>query len=327
MAHVRRPLGPALVTSLLPLVLLLAARPLTAQPPAPVALAGAVTEVTPPDPPARPRYRLHYSNLAVVRGNPIGLQDFAKLGLHRRLGDSQHALLRDNFVGVSLQPFLTPAFVRLGAGAELQPVALLHLEARVDWLSYLGTFGHLRSFPGYGADYSGTAIDAGAEQAYATSGWQATLAAELRAKVGEVVIRSKAQATRTALNVHAGDTVWYDPFLDVLAPARGWTLTNDADLLWLRGPLVVGLRHTWTGVEDPTGAAGKTGDASTSRLGPLIAYSLFERPGATFDKPTVLLLVQWHLQHRFRTGLDTPAALPYLALGFAFKGDVLSGGL
>jgi len=37
----------------------------------------------------------------------------------------------------------------------------------------------------------------------------------------------------------------------------------------------------------------------------------------------VLVLAQWHLQHRFRTGEDVTAALPCLAVAFQFVGDLL----
>jgi hypothetical protein len=59
-----------------------------------------------------------------------------------------------------------------------------------------------------------------------------------------------------------------------------------------------------------------------SRLGPAIAWTIFDYPGARFNRPTVFLLAQWWLRHRWRTGVQTHAAVPYAVVGFSFEGDV-----
>jgi hypothetical protein len=75
------------------------------------------------------------------------------------------------------------------------------------------------------------------------------------------------------------------------------------------------------------------------RIGPLIAYNFKESYHARFNAPTVFVAVQWWLQHRYRTGDRTAAesllgnnsvvndftgsAIPYLAIGFSFRGDLL----
>jgi hypothetical protein len=61
----------------------------------------------------------------------------------------------------------------------------------------------------------------------------------------------------------------------------------------------------------------------TSRLGPAVTYTFFDRPGARFNRPTVFLLSQWWLRHRFRTGDQSSAGIPYLAIGFSFEGDLV----
>ncbi len=45
--------------------------------------------------------------------------------------------------------------------------------------------------------------------------------------------------------------------------------------------------------------------------------------GAKFNTPTVFVLVQWYLKHRFRTGADTSQALPLIGVGFQMTGDFL----
>ena len=82
---------------------------------------------------------------------------------------------------------------------------------------------------------------------------------------------------------------------------------------------------------DPNGAL--------HRFGPVVAYNLRESGHARFNAPTVFVAVQWWLQHRYRTGDRTAqeallgnravpqdftsGAMPYIAIGFSFRGDLL----
>jgi hypothetical protein len=60
-----------------------------------------------------------------------------------------------------------------------------------------------------------------------------------------------------------------------------------------------------------------------TRLGPLIAYTFYEDEGALVDRPTLFFLANWWLNHRFRTGLDTPQALPMIAVALQVQGDFI----
>ena len=60
------------------------------------------------------------------------------------------------------------------------------------------------------------------------------------------------------------------------------------------------------------------------RLGLLAAWTIEDNGGARFDRPTIILIAQWHLVHRYRTGADVHVGLPYIALAFQFTGDLLS---
>lgn len=59
------------------------------------------------------------------------------------------------------------------------------------------------------------------------------------------------------------------------------------------------------------------------RVGPFLGYTFFREDGRAFNNPTVFILVQWWLKHRFRTGVDTSQALPVLGAGFQITGDFL----
>ena len=48
--------------------------------------------------------------------------------------------------------------------------------------------------------------------------------------------------------------------------------------------------------------------------------------GAAFNAPTVIAMVQWHVQHNYRTGADVHPAIPYVAVAFLFEGDIIPWG-
>src|SRR3712207_440765 len=87
-----------------------------------------------------PRHRLVYRNLSVVRLNPLGLLDEARISYRYRLYRSESLALRDNFVSVGLAPALSPAFGRLGVVVELQPLTLLQLWGMYEFIGNFGTF-------------------------------------------------------------------------------------------------------------------------------------------------------------------------------------------
>ena len=42
-----------------------------------------------------------------------------------------------------------------------------------------------------------------------------------------------------------------------------------------------------------------------------------------FNRPTLILIVNWYVSHRWRTGQDVNQGFPYLVLGFAFTSDLI----
>ena len=277
----------------------------------------------------RPRHRLRYQNFTVVRLNPLGFQNQFELAYRYRLYNRDDLLFRTGYAGVSLNPTVTPALIRLGVKAEVEPIAVLKLGVRWEWIQYYGVLDHLQSFANTDADYSDTAIQAGgdADTNRPQGGWQLTLRGELRAKVGPVVFRNTLKALLTGFDLPSGHRVWYDPYYDALTPGRGWSLVNDADLLvFLFGKrLILGVRHNVTHAlfSDESIGSQDVDDTPMQRLGPLIAWRLFDDPGAAWNRPTIVLLVSWYLQHPNRTGRDVDQAIPYAAIGFAFSGDLL----
>jgi hypothetical protein len=132
------------------------------------------------------------------------------------------------------------------------------------------------------------------------------------------------------MTMQRNDVVFYDQIQDMLMPNDGWMLANDLDVLFVSDfGLVFGTRWTYSHsfYNDGHYAGGVTPavlpNNDIHRLGALVAYIFHDEPFTRFDKPTILLIAQWHLVHRFRTGADVSTGVPYIGLGFKFEGDLL----
>lgn len=280
-----------------------------------------------------PLHRLSYTNLTVARQNPEGLQDDFKLTYRYRLyGEKPGLLFKESEMIAGATTYLTPAFVRMGGRVGIRPLAILYLEARMDWMGSFGVLGHVMGFDSPLSDASDDAREerkGGPNGEISTTGHLTTLTAELRGKVGDVVVRSRGSMIRSVMDLNDGDTVWYEGVNDVLMPQDGWALHMDNDLLWM-GPngWVAGLRHSMDQVfypnEESFPSDGLEELTPNHRVGPLVAYSFYDEPGTAFNKPTLVLILNWHLKHRYRTGEEVSQAIPYGLIAFAFSGDLLS---
>ena len=280
---------------------------------------------------APPQHRIAYKNLTALRYNPLGLLDDARFMYRYRLYETDKVALRDNFIGVGLAPTFSPAMLKIGPYVEFNPSTVFGVWSAIQFVQYFGSFNLLQSFPGAQSDFSDTAIKNNSAQRQATNGFEVTIGANLNLKFGPIVVRSFFRAIYGSMNVRPGDRVHYDQFYDVLMPNKGWSLTNDLDVLgqFFMNRIVAGVRYTLTVPlyaktrhYDPSDPIQQVNN-NMHRVGPLVGYTFFSEDGAGFNNPTIFLLVQWWAQHRFRTGADTSAALPLMGLGFQFTGDLL----
>jgi hypothetical protein len=288
------------------------------------------------DPLQPPRTRFVYRTLNVFRYNPLGLISSNAIGLRYRLFEPDDLLFSDTYAGLSFLPTVSAGFTRLGVLAEVQPLAVMRLWAALEGTYWYGLFGHLQSFQNPRANFSDSAISAlsdlpegDSRRPSGTLGTEVTLGLDLKIKVGPVAARNLSRLVRGDFDLRPGDNVYYDAFYDVLAPDGGWFLSNDTDVLYVSDfGLVAGLR---TNVSMPfyeqkhfAQLDGRRGHANgpTLRTGPLVAYTFFDEPGGWFNKPSVLAIVNWYVAHRYRTGADSHAAIPYFLLGFIMVGDL-----
>jgi len=306
----------------------------TAPAPSPATIpATAATAESAPPPAERPvpDRRLLLNNLLVLRSNPLGLEDQIRFGYQMRLYRNDKPLFRDNFFFAGIYPRVNPAFIKFGPSVEVQPLSILNLRFGLEYVDFFSTFGYLQSFNSPLVNYSDTVLNAREDQGlnYATEGMHFMFEPTVQMKFGPIAIRDKLAAEYWNMKVHAGDKVFYDATLDTLVPANGWVLTNDLDVLYLtKFRLTVGARYSvvhpfYRASDYQPGEDASSNPNGHQRLGALVAYTFFDTGWGGFNKPTLLAILSWYLEHRWRTGADTSQAYPYFVLGFAFQSDLL----
>lgn len=285
-----------------------------------------------PEPAAR--HRLVYSNALVLRLNPLGLEDRFSLMYRRRLSARTGKLWDDTYFGVGITPTFSPSITRIGPTIQLIPIALLHLRASYYLIGYYGSQGfkaHPFDSPNdqYGPDTIKGRADA--KQAINTYGGQAELSVLFQVKFGPIALRDELIFFHNNIKLPGQNNVFYDLRHDILAPGKGWFLSNDTDLLYTNAKirLNVGVRGTYYHIFYP-GAVYEPGDVTgtnqndSARFGPLISYALKDRPEKRFTKPTIFVAAQWWLKHRYRTGQEVHQGIPLVILGFSFTGELWS---
>lgn len=270
-------------------------------------------------------HRWIYHNLTAVRLNPLGLTNRFRTGYRGQLSHRPEQVFNDSYASVQLDTEITPAFGYVGGRFEVQPAAILNFWASYGMIGSFGTFSTTRSFPDAQQDYSDDTLKASRDQDYSSLGHKAVVSGLFQVGIGGLAMRNNIKGTFMSMDLHDGDRVFYDASLDVLVPNSGWVITNDADLLILTDfDLIVGVRHTFTAALYRQDQLAGADNANTPhhRVGPAIIYSFFDDGiGSDWNKPSLVLLAQWWMKHRYRTG-DQPA-LPYIVLGFSQQGDFM----
>ncbi len=310
----------------------------------------AVDEAAPP-PEFPPKHSLYYGNTTALRLNPLGLENRFQIDYRWRVYDNTTSKLKKgSYVAFGVEPLLNPAITRLSAVLTVQPLAVLQLRAAYGMLAHFGTFDFMQSYNTPTAEHYTAEYESTTDSRYKSVGGQAQLAALLQAKVGPIAIRNNFQAYRTDINLADNDndgredTVFYYVRDDIMIQGHGWHLINDSDVLFVsKFGLTAGVRAT---VVKPIykkeaflpGEANDDPNGPTFRVGPLLAYTFFDRPGKRFNKPAILLISQWWVKHRYRVSGspetssdgtvergslgDSLAGMPTLVLGFTFQGQL-----
>lgn len=312
-----------------------------------------------------PEKRVVLNNLTVLRLNPVGLEDQIRLGYQQRITEQTNPFLRDNFVFAGIAPRLNPAFIKIGPSIEIQPLSLFNLRVGFEYIHFFSTFGFLQSFGSAVADYDDKSLAVCASKDvevlkkcvstdaaglplqsptaplnYPASGVHLMIEPTLQGRFGPLAFRNKLAIEYWYMRLRGDQRVWYDVTLDTLVPGNGWVVTNDLDVLFVtKFRLMVGARYSivkpiYTEEEYRFSVDRAAQDNTVQRLGPLLYYTFFDRGYTGFNKPTLLLVVNWYVDHRYRAG-QAPAsilpgvfvqhpAMPYIILGFSFQSDFIN---
>lgn len=272
------------------------------------------------------KQRINYDSTTGIRLNPLGLETLYTLGYRYRLHASTSRALRENDIGVVLNPTINPAVARMGGYLELRPLTMLNLQAGLYHTEYFGAFRALQTFDEASEEFSDTQLEenSDAKLNHPKSGLEVTVRALGLAKVGPIVLRTDLMFAYSLLS--EGE-LYYNPRMDVLAPTHGWFMHNDTDLLYLTDfGLAAGARASTTfAFYDDELVGGPKGEENVPmlRLGPMVAYTFYDKPERRFNKPTLIGIAGWWLLHRYRTGADVSQAIPCATIAFRFEGDLL----
>ena len=278
-----------------------------------------------------PPWRVVFNNAFFLRYNPLGLEDQLRAGAQRLLYKNPKALFRDNFFFFGLAPRLNPAFVKVGPAIEIQPLSIFNLRVTAEFIYLFSSFGFLQSFRTPNVDYSDSTMGQRADLGlnYSTIGAHVIIEPLFQFRFGNIVVRNKSTFEYWRMRTRAGDSVFYDVTLDTLISNNGWVFSNDLDALYLfKFGLTAGIRYTVVRpfYRQRDYLAGEIERLSTNqhqRLGPLLAYTFYDHGYTRFNRPTIILIVNWYAEHRWRTGVDVNPAIPYIVVGFGFQSDIL----
>jgi hypothetical protein len=275
-----------------------------------------------------PTRRLNVDHFFAGGYNPIVGEYRVRVTHKQRLGLSEELLWRDTFLSLGGQARLNPCYGGVGPFVEWQPIALFNLKALAEVYGVFGTAGMLQSFRSPLDEYSDAlqGARATAGESYATTGWHAMLQPTLQAMVGPVAVQNVLTVDYFGMRLRGEDTLWYDAGPDTLLPGRGFTLTEEVNLAYIAGPLTVGgtfryILPLYSEEHFRPGEDRRAVDNSNMRMGLLAAYTFFDGGYSSFNHPTVFVMANWHLHHRYRTGAETAQAIPFIAVGFSAQQD------
>ncbi len=275
---------------------------------------------------------LTYQSATVLRVNPKGLSQFLLIKAPFGLYDSDHEALEKNGITPIVQLQASPAYYKAGVALEFDPMTILGFRAGVQWQNYNGKFDGLQSFDGTDVNFSDTNLEAlgndGQGLNYSASGRIMSLSTTLKAKVGDIALKHKFGGVRYDMELQNNHEHYYDITLDILVENGQWNLTNTTDLVYIHDDsLMVGLRSDYT-----TPAYSSEGDdlpGSTYRLGPSVIYNFdpsddsASASNPNFRNPKLIVMLNWWLQHPYRTGEDVSGGLPMALVVFTCEGDLL----
>lgn len=278
------------------------------------------------------KQRLMQETIVALRYNPLGLAVKSRAEYQYKLYESKERIFERNYIAPGLFLDFTPANIKVGPTLAIQPLTILGLSAGYYFLNYFGTMDRLQSFTSLDDNFSDDQQKE--NDSYSAAGSVLQLGAKFEIKVGSIAVRSTNRAMKFSLNTENDDPLFYESELDLLVEADGWAYQVDNDFLYFTDfGLIAGVRHTYAAAfySDSDAVLGdRDGAGVNHRAGPFFAYRFHTDPleeRTFYNEPTLVLLVNWYLNHTYRAGGDradsSSQAMPYIAMAFRFTGDMM----
>ncbi len=160
--------------------------------------------------------------------NPAGLQDTLEASWSRRISASPRVISRDAHVAWGVASRVTPAYVRVGAWAEIAPLSIFELRVGAEPTAYFGTFHSLLGFSSYADRFDDEARKARSSEARAGAAGRVYAAPTLKARLGRLVFRSRAEVEWWKAG---SGPYFYEPARDTLLKSSGDGLVTTETLL------------------------------------------------------------------------------------------------
>lgn len=250
---------------------------------------------------------------------PLGLIARPNTGYYRRLFKSDSILFKDSHIAMLGLATLSPAYAFGGLRLQIEPIALFRFSVDYQAGGYFGVLNNTRSFPTSLPSMGSRELIETLDQAPTTATWahRITLTGRLQAQYKRLAARYTLEARRHMIALPDRDKSWMNYNLEILSPARGWTMKHDTDLLLdLSKGVMLATRYTHIAAyhED------REGPIVIRRLGPAFIWQRKSKHEPRIKSHTWFALVQWPLTHPFRNGQGMNPAIPTMTLGYATGG-------
>lgn len=265
-----------------------------------------------------PPRSLDWSIQAGGRVAPLGLLVAGTYGLRYRLFNKDGLLFNNSHIALLGRADLTPTYAFAGARLQFEPLAILRLWVDYQIGGFFGTLSNVQLFEESFLEKSPRkqfeALQEPASQAVLAQ--RVTLSALLQAKYKWLAARYIVSGRRHFMHVEPDQMVWFNANLDLLAPTRGWTVNQDADLLFeVAKSRFLAVRYTQT-------AGYFSGEHKASMIRRIGPAGVWVRK-SQMRSNTFLLMLQWNLSHAFRNGDIQSVAMPMILAGWVFQGNSL----
>lgn len=266
---------------------------------------------------------LFYRHLLGGRLNPPGALSELMLGYRHQFSDEGGPLFNDTYLGLFLHTKIVPMCAGLGASAELQPLTILRVRASYHSWRLCGETGGVTALDSANVDLGSLAKQHMQRGGNAKVVDQLSLTTFLQARVGKFAFRDELLIEYARLNPNQpASSYYYTAAHDTLVHNADVVAVNNLDAFAsLDSGVLLGTRYTVTYVPQQHQDARQSTMETQHRAGPLVGYTLWNRPGTSVEAPMLVGVVNWYVKHPYRA-TSASRWTPYVAVALLMSGTI-----